>query len=55
MAAPLSRLQNIESLRPSDASANYTIIGSDNGLSPVRRQALIWLLDPWQQISVEFE
>ena len=24
------------------ASVNYTIIGSDNGLSPARRQAIIW-------------
>ena len=24
------------------ASANYAIIGSDNGLSPLRRQAIIW-------------
>ena len=33
------------SLRPSDAymaSVNYTIIGSDNGLSPGGRQAFIW-------------
>ena len=33
------------SLRPSDAffaSENYTIINSDNGLSPGRRQAIIW-------------
>ena len=31
----------INSLRPSDAS-KLTIIGSDNGLSPGRRQAIIW-------------
>ena len=24
-------------------SVSYTIIGSDNGLSPVRRQAIIWI------------
>ena len=24
------------------ASVNYTIIGSHNGLSPIRRQAIIW-------------
>ena len=24
------------------ASVNYSIMGSDNGLSPVRRQAIIW-------------
>ena len=24
------------------ASLNWVIIGSDNGLSPVRRQAIIW-------------
>ena len=40
----------VNSLRPSDA---YTIIGSDNGLSPERRQANIWtndgilLMEPW--------
>ena len=27
------------------ASVNYTIIGSDNGLSPPRRQAIIWTND----------
>ena len=34
----------VNSLRPSDANAslNWVIIGSDNGLSPVRRQAIIW-------------
>ena len=26
------------------ASVNYTIIGSDNGLSPGRRQAIIWTI-----------
>ena len=26
-------------------SVNYTIIGSDNGLSPVRRQTIIWTND----------
>ena len=37
-----------------------TTIGSDNGLSPGRRQAIIWtiagilLIDPWEQTSVEF-
>ena len=34
-----------DSLRPSDAYicvSNLTIIGSDNGLSPGRRQAIIW-------------
>ena len=25
------------------ASGNYTIIGSDNGLSPFRRKAIIWI------------
>ena len=37
-------------------------IGSDNGLSPGRRQAIIWTsagillleLDPWEQTSVKF-
>ena len=29
-------------LRPSEAISNLTIIGSDNGLSPGRRQAIIW-------------
>ena len=28
-----------------DASVNYTIIGSDNGLSPGRHQAIIWTND----------
>ena len=32
----------INSLRPSDAYSRWTIIGSDNGLSPGRRQAIIW-------------
>ena len=33
----------INSLRPSDAYMHqYTIIGSDNGLSLGRRQAIIW-------------
>ena len=37
----------VNSLRPSDAYmhlwvSNLTIIGSDNGLSPERRQAIIW-------------
>ena len=37
-----------------------TIIGSDNGLSPGRRPAIIWTnteycqLDPWEQTSVKF-
>ena len=36
----------INSLRPSDAYIrNLTIIGSDNGLSPWRRQAIIWTND----------
>ena len=40
------------------ASVNYAIIGSDNGLSPVGRQAVVWTnayycqLDPWKQTSV---
>ena len=40
-------------LRPSDAICNLTIIGPDNGLSPGRRQAIIWtnagilLIGPW--------
>ena len=35
------------SLGPSEAyaSVKYAIIGSDNGLSPVRRQAIIWTND----------
>ena len=42
------------------ASFNKDIIGSNNGLSPDRHQAIIWtiaelfLLDPWEQISVKF-
>ena len=41
----VTRPQNVNSLRPSDAYvcvSNLTIIGSDNGLSPGRRQAIIW-------------
>ena len=38
--------------------SKLTIIGRDNGLSPGRRQAIIWtnagILDPWEQISVKF-
>ena len=36
--------QSVNSLRPSDAYMRRwsTIIGSDNGLSPGRRQAIIW-------------
>ena len=47
------------------ASANYAIIGSDNGLSPVRPQAINYLnqcchlprcqLDHWEQFSATFE
>ena len=39
--------------------ANLTIFGLDNGLSPGRRQAIIWttagilLMDPWEQTSVK--
>ena len=41
-------------MRPSDAymSVNYAIIGSENGLSPARRQAIswtnagLWLIEP---------
>ena len=33
--------KDINSLRPSDA-VNRAIIGSDNGLSPDRRQAIVW-------------
>ena len=36
-------LFSINSLRPSDTYASkLTTIGSDNGLSPGRRQAIIW-------------
>ena len=41
------------------ASGNYTIIGSDKGLSPVRRLAIIETnagvlsIGPWEQISME--
>ena len=38
-------IKAINSLRPSDAYicvVNLTIIGSDNGLSPGRHQAIIW-------------
>ena len=38
---------------------NRVIIGSGNGLSPVRRQVITWtnadLFDAWGQISVKFE
>ena len=38
------RHQWVNSLRPSDAHmrGNLAVIGSDNGLSPSRRQAIIW-------------
>ena len=40
--SPIS-YHTINSLKPSDAyMCNLTIIGSDNGLSPGRRQAIIW-------------
>ena len=43
MAAILSRPQWVNSLRPSDAyMCQKTIIGSDNGLSRDRRQAIIF-------------
>ena len=37
--------QDVNSLRPGDVytSVNYVIIASDNGLSPIRRQAIIWI------------
>ena len=41
---------------------DWVIIGSGNGLSSIRRQAIIWtnaalpsIWDPWQQIPVKFE
>ena len=40
-----NNLDRVNSLRPSDVYiciGNLTIIGSDNGLSPGRRQAIIW-------------
>ena len=44
MASILSHPQHVNSLRPSDAyiCVKLTIIGSDNDLSPGRRQAIIW-------------
>ena len=38
-------IHGVEVKRRIDASAvgNLTIIGSDNGLSPVRRQTIIWI------------
>ena len=42
-------------------SVNYAIIGLNNGLAPVRRQAIIWtnagvlLIDPCEHNLVEFE
>ena len=43
----LQTLYYLNSLRPSDIymRRNLTIIGSDNGLSPGRRQAIIWTND----------
>ena len=40
----VTRLQWVNSLRPSEhiCVSKLTIIGSDNGLSPGRRQAIIW-------------
>ena len=40
--------------------SNLTVIGSDNGLSHGRRQAIIWtnaeifILDPYEQTSMNF-
>ena len=40
---------------------NWNKIGSGNGLSPVRRQAITWIntdllsIEPYEQISVKFE
>ena len=44
---PKSIIQNINSLRLSDTCmwVNQVIIGSDNGLSPARHQAIIWTND----------
>ena len=45
VAYGFTRQQRVNSLRPSDAYIfvnKLTIIGSDNGLSPERRQAIIW-------------
>ena len=44
--------QSVNSLRPSDAFCvvNLTIIASDNGLSPGRRQAIIGTNDQWKDI-----
>ena len=40
------KLIHVHSLRPSDACVSkQTIIGSDSGLSPGRRQAIIWTND----------
>ena len=38
-------LVTINSLRPSDTYMRQLTIGSDNGLSPGRRQAIIWIND----------
>ena len=38
-------IQHVNSLKPSDTYvyvSKLTIIGSDNGMSPDRRQAIIW-------------
>ena len=47
MPSPRSQLiQPIEAEWRIYASLNWVIIGSDNGLSPVRRQAIIWTNAP---------
>ena len=51
----------VDSMRPSDtyASVKHTNCGSDNGLSPLRRQSIIWTnaailsLDPKEHISLK--
>ena len=44
MSAILSRPQCVNSLQPGDAymPEKWVMIGSDNGMLPVQRQAIIW-------------
>ena len=43
--------QNADLSRPSDASVNYVIINSDNGMSPVWRQDILQTNDDFMLIG----
>ena len=44
-------ISRIEAGRRTNASLDWTIISSDNGLAPNRRQAIIWTHDDWLWIG----